>query len=161
MMLHQANIEIGFNPNNLREVDDAKKKYIDARRDNRVITDLEGNRIENFRPALGGFIIREQALGDNEFAFRIFDDTGDRRVIWNCNDPAEIREAKNEFDKYISKGWKAYAINRNGSMGKRIRSFDADLQEIVFDDKEGLTAKLKDFAKSFKEVKVVPRTYPG
>jgi hypothetical protein len=160
-MLHQAQIEVTFDPNHLKQVDEAKRKYIAARNENRIIKDFEGNRLSRFSAVLGGFVIAEQDLHPEQFAFRIFDDTGDRRIIWNASSPAEIREAKKEFDKYVSKGWKPYAINRDGSRGKRIYGFDAESQEIILDEKGGIREKLKGFAEKFKEVKMMPRTYPG
>lgn len=160
-MLHQANIEITFNPNILKQVDEAKRKYITARRENRIITDLDGARIDRFQANLGGFVIKEYDLRDDEFAVRIFDETGDRRIVWNASDPAQIREAKREFDKYVGKGWKPYAINRDGSVGKRIFAFDSEAEEIVLDEKGSIREKLKGFASKFKEVKMMPRTYPG
>lgn len=160
-MLNLSTIRVEFDPLNLRQVDEAKKKYIGARKEGRVITNLAGDRISSFRAATDGFLIREYELAQDEFAVRFFDETGDRRIVWNASDPAQIREAKREFDKFVAKGWKPYAINRDGSMGKRIREFNSEAQEIIFDEKGGVRSKLADFAKSFKEVKMMPRTYPG
>jgi hypothetical protein len=161
MQLHQSKIEVSFNPNVLKQVDEAKKKYIQARGQERIITDFQGNRLDRFPASTGGFVIGECALRDDQFAFRIFDETGDRRIIWNASDPSQIREAQREFDKYLKKGWKPYAINRDGSVGKRIHGFDAEAEEIIFDEKGGVREKLKGFAAKFKEVKMMPRTYPG
>lgn len=159
--MNLSQIRVEFNPLNLRQIDEAKKKYIDARRQGRIVTDLRGNRVDSFRAVTDGFLIRGYELAENEFAVRFFDETGDRRIVWNASDPAQIGEAKKEFDKYVDKGWKPYAINRDGSMGKRIRGFDAEAQEIIFDEKGGIRDKLKDFAAKFKEVKMMPRTFPG
>lgn len=160
-LIHNSNVQVLFDPRKMKEVDEAKKKYIEARNQNRRIVDLSGEPISVFKGSLGGFVIKEVELSENQFAVRILDETGDRRLIWDSRNPDEIREAKTEFDKYIAKGWKAYAIDRNGKMGKRIRGFDAENEEIIFDETAGIREKLKGFSQKFKEVKMVPRTYPG
>jgi hypothetical protein len=74
-------------------------------------------------------------------------------------DQEQVQEAKVLFDEYVGKGWKPYAIDKYGNMGKRIRRFDSSLEEIVFDDNS--TYPLKKFGERFKEVKMMPRTFPG
>jgi hypothetical protein len=162
-MLNQSSIRIEFDPRSLPIIDEAKKKYIEARRQGRKITDLEGNPIAIFKPMLGGFIIGEKELTDDQFSFRIYDETGDRRLIWNASNPFEVEEAAKKFEAYLTKGWKAYLIDREGNKGRRIIRFSAKDEEIVFDEK-GVETKhrLKDFIKSFGgKVQLLPRTFPG
>lgn len=161
MSLNLSEIRVEFNPLIRKQRNEANQKYLDARREGRTVTDLQGNRVASFREVADGFLIGRYELAPDEIAVRFFDETGDRRVVWNATDPAQIREAKKEFDKYVSKGWKPYAINRDGSMGKRIFAFDAEEQEIIFDEKGSIREKLKGFASKFREVKMMPRTYPG
>lgn len=167
-----------------KEIEEAKTLYRQAKLAGREVVDLEGRAIESFRSYFKGMIIKEIALLPTEFAMRIFDETGDRRLIWNATDPAQVKDAATLFDEYVKKGWKAYAIRDDGSRGRRIREFDAVKQELVVDD-ESTNDKLKafsdkvkaevkdapppktmrqglnDFVKSFKQIKMLPRTYPG
>jgi len=175
-------LKVDWNQNNKKEVEDAKAIYRKARIEHREIIDSKGKPITAFRPFLEGFVIREVQLRPHEFAARIFDETGDRRLIWNAADPEQIKDACKLFNKYIKKGWKAYGTDSLGNRGPRIFKFDYAKLEVVIDDKttnEKLKAfgekfekgekperkttkqKLLSFVEKFKEVKVLPKTYPG
>jgi len=160
--LHNASLRIDFNPLNRKQVDDAKKKYIQAKSDNRKILSPDRVPIPSFVHAIrdGGFIIDETETSETEMAMHFIDDTGDRRVIWNMNDPAQVKEAAKNFKDYVAKGWKPYAIDRKGKRGMRIFSFNAEAQEIIFEDKTTVE-KLANFVKKFKEIKMMPKTMPG
>lgn len=183
-MMNNSAMRIEWDGNDRKQVEEAKTHYRNARKEGRKITDIGGNNIDNFRPSLLGFIIEETELSENEFAVRVFDETGDRRLIWNLADPDQVKEAANLFKEYIAKGWRAYATdNLTGKIRRRIYEFNPERQEIFFHDKsvEQITKdfiaavskekkeekpKLKseslaNFVKSFKNTKLVPRTYPG
>ena len=182
--MNASQLRIEFDDGNLKEIDEAKKLYIEARKNNRVITDLEGNIIEGFRTYYKGFVIREIELKHSEFSARFFDETGDRRLIWDANDQTQVEEAMILFEEYLAKGWKAYSTREDGTRGRRIYGFDPDTLEIYWDEKTtskkleairktvssigsakkasaSVKEKLNNFVDSMKSVKVVPRTYPG
>jgi len=184
MNLHNAPLNLGWDPNSFKEVDEAKKIYLKARREGRNVLDSHGNPIERFSPSLGNILIKETELKKDELFLRIFDKTGDRRIIWNAKEPDEIKEAKSLYDEYVKKGWKPYAITRSGAKGYRIYEFDPLKEEIVIDDrtvedkmkafssaigrekkpeppKRTVKQKLDTFVKNFKEVKMMPSTYAG
>jgi hypothetical protein len=147
-----------------REVEEAKSFYRAARQEGRKIVDLNNNPITAFKPALLGIIITDTELTESQFAMRIHDKTGDRRLIWDAKDPKQITEAGKLFNEYIDKGWKAYMIDEKGKRSQRIYGFDAQNQELFFDEqKVSLKQKLSAFVGSFKgrEMKLLPKTYPG
>lgn len=160
--LHNASLRIEFNPLSKKQVDEAKKKYIQAKSEHRKILSVDRTPIGNFSHALrdGGFIVDETETSDTEMAMHFFDKTGDRRVIWKMSDPDQVKEAAKQFKDYVAKGWKPYAIDRKGKRGQRIFSFDADAEEIIFEDKTTVE-KLANFVKKFKEIKLMPKTTPG
>jgi len=98
-------------------------------------------------------------IGENQFAAHILDETGDRRLIWDMNSPKEVKEVFSVFEKHLKDGGRIYAIREDGSRGPRLNGFDASKEEVVLED--GAREKLKNFANSFREVKALPRTYPG
>jgi len=179
--MNNSSMIIEWNDSNKKEVEEAKGHYMKARTEGRLITDMEGNAIQHFKPSLLGFTIKETELGDHEFAVRVFDETGDRRIIWNMTDPDQVKEAAKLFDEYMTKGWRAYAVDASGKTRLRIHKFDAEREEVLFEDKsvsEILGAfteivkneakpiitkaeKIANFLSSFKNTKLVPRTYPG
>lgn len=158
--LHDARMRVEWDDSSLDEIDEAKSLFIQARLKNRRVVDEQGNPVASFRPALELFFIEATDLSETQFAMRIFDETGDRRLIWDSRDPDQIKEAAKNFDEMTKKGWKAYAIDSEGNHGRRIHRFDADTEEVYFDEKD-TRSKLQDFVKKFKEIKVVPRTFPG
>ena len=172
---------IEWDDNDKRQIEEAKEHYRKARSEGRVITDIDHNVIQHFRPSLSGIIIKEKELKENEFAVRVFDETGDRRLIWDMLDPDQIKEAANLFNEYIGKGWRAYTVDDSGKSRRRIHKFDIEKQEILFEDKavsdifngfvsavkkdvkevKLVSEKIANFVKAFKNTKLVPRTYPG
>jgi len=181
-LLHNAPINVGWNHNNFKQVDEAKKKYLQARREGRNVFGMDGKPLKIFNPELGNIRIDETELEDGEMFMRIHDKTGDRRITWKSTDPDQVKEAKSLYDKFVKKGWKPYAITRSGTKGFRIYEFDPVKQEIVIDDRttedkmksfaaavkgekkedrRTTTQKLASFVQQFKEVKLMPSTYPG
>jgi hypothetical protein len=141
---------------NMKEIEEAKKLYQKARREGRKIVDMAGAVIEGFKASLRGFRIMEKALSSTQFSMRIINDTGDELVVWDSNVKKEIREAGKLFEKYLSDGYKAYAVKDDGSLGGRITKFDADLEEISFSDKQ--KQSVSRFAESFGKVQMLPKT---
>jgi hypothetical protein len=165
-----------------KQIEEAKKYYQQARKEGRLITDMDDTVISNFHPSLLGIKIKETELKDDEFAVRVIDDTGDRRLIWDSSDPSQVKEAVLLFDEYLKKGWRAYSVDGRGQRRRRIYSFDIEKLEVFFIEKtnqeiiQNFTDSIKDkvdvdvllksekiakFMKAFKDTKLIPRTYPG
>lgn len=155
---------VEWNTGRLKEAEEAKKVYLKAKQENRLILNEEDKPVETFAQVAnkGVFIIGETELKETEFSMRVFNETGDSRLIWDSAEKSQVEEAKDRFNEYISNGWRAYAIKKDGTKSsRRIYHFDAELEEIYFDDQKSVKEKLKDFIKEFKEIKMVPKTYPG
>ncbi len=166
------------------QVEEGKSHYRKARLQGREITDLSGTPIRSFRSDLGGILIREIVL-EAGLGLRILDETGDRRLIWDSKDPDQKKETMKLFNEYLAKGWKAYEVDASGKKGRRIYGFDENAEEIFFDERSAAeklnafatavaddaqqaeflgktkTEKLESFVKKFKEVVMLPKTYPG
>ena len=52
-----------------------------------------------------------------------------KRMIWDINDPNEIREARNTFFKYVKQGWLAVVHEEEL---KRVLKFSSSYGEIWF-----------------------------
>lgn len=160
--LNNASLQMNWNPHNRKETEEAKKLYQDARRQLRLIEGASGELVDSFRQVAnkGFFRVKEIQLDPGQVAVRIFNHTGDETVVWDSADPGEAKEAAARFQEYIDKGWKAFAIDPHGGKHRRIRRFDAHLEEVVFE--EGVDrSRLKDFAKSFNKVEFLPETWAG
>jgi len=118
----------------------------------------------SFREVLehGGFLVGEPELTESQFAMRLFNETGDTRLIWDSGRPKEVQEAARLFEEYLAKGWRAYAIDPKGNKtSRRIYGFSSTLEEVFIDDTKTTKERLSTFVKSFKEIKMTPKTYPG
>ena len=119
----------------LKEIEESKKIYQTARKEGRKILDIEtGKEISSFKAYLKGFKIGEKELENLQFSSRIFDDSGDRRLIWDATCPDQVKEASGLFKQYLDKGWRAYVIAEDGRKGKRVYGFDHEDLEIFFDE---------------------------
>lgn len=179
-------LRIEWDDSNIKEIEEAKTKYREAKQCGRVITLDSGERVESFRSYYKCIIIKESEMTETQFSGRFHDETGDRRLIWDAAIPEEIQEAAKLFDEYLERGWRAYTVTKDGRRGKRIYGFDPNTMEVFFDEKtlkekmnkfvedttknmrqsavQSIAQKkdaLKSFVEAMKSTKIIPRTYPG
>ena len=159
-MIPESQFRVEFDPRVKKQLEEAKQKYQSAKLQGRTVFSTTGNEINSWQVVRDGFVVAPKALSDNQFALRILDETGDRRIVWDLLSPKETNEAKKKFDEYQLKGWRAYAIAKDGTRSHRIASFDETLQEVIFADSD-VKQKLSAFVKNVSEVRMVPKTYPG
>jgi len=156
------NFCIDWDANNRKEIEKAKLKYQQARRDLREIVFTESEKVVPcFNPSHESYLVRRKAIADTQFYLRAYDETGDQLVVWDSKDPCEVQDAFKLYQKCIEKGWRAYAKGDGGKLTKRIFSFDSEAEEIYFDEKKTIKEKLSEFVKTFREVNLTPATRPG
>jgi hypothetical protein len=164
-MLNLAPLEISWTKGHLKQIEKAKAFYQQARRESRIVTDLEDHPLEYFDPGLLGIKIKEVALQDGEFSLRILNEHGDETITFSANFSEQVKAAEKKFDEYLKKGWTAYAVSGDGKRKRRITSFNANLQEITFlevgEDGKTFRENLKSFFKGFSQVQMVSQTRPG
>lgn len=61
----------------------------------------------------------------------ILDDSGDSRIQWDRNNPAEVAKAQAKFDELKAKGYLAYRVNRKGDAGEVLDAFDPTAERII------------------------------
>ena len=160
MIISPLPFRIEWDSKNRKEIEEAKKIYQQARKEKREITLLDNTPIENFNPEHGELLIKAESLKENQIETKIIDESGDRRIVWDCTSKKETEEACTLFNTYLSKGWRAYAIGMNGKKIKKIIKFDPVAEEIIFEE-SSLRESLNKFIKTFQEIKMTPSTYPG
>ena len=57
--------------------------------------------------------------------------SGDTKVIWDSNQKAEVKIAKNAFNKLRAKGYFAYKVKSDGDKGVVIDEFDPEAERII------------------------------
>ena len=153
---------IDWDASNRKEIERAKLLYQQARKNKRDIVLTETDiPVIYFSPEHESYLVQKKALSESQFEMRIYDETGDRLLVWDSKDQLEVQDAHKMFQEYLDKGWRAYAVGDNGKNIKRIFKFDPSTQEIHFDEKKSVKEKLVNFVKTFKEIQMTPRTRPG
>lgn len=61
----------------------------------------------------------------------VLDRTGDTRIEWNPNVPAEVEMARQAFEAAQAKRYLTYRTTRSGARGEQIREFDPNAERIV------------------------------
>lgn len=62
----------------------------------------------------------------------ITDHTGDTKIEWNKNVPAEVEAARETFSRMKEQHkYLAYKTRRDGTRGEVIRAFDPDAERII------------------------------
>lgn len=62
---------------------------------------------------------------------RWLSEEGDLKVIWNPDNDEEISAARDQFDRLIKKGYKAFSVKKDGNQGKEIKAFDEEAGKII------------------------------
>lgn len=59
-------------------------------------------------------------------------DTGDTRITWDPDNPAEVENARQTFDRLVGeKKFMAYNVERGGERGEVIRTFDPTAEKLI------------------------------
>jgi len=90
------------------------------------VTDDDISRFEN-NPQYGMFRILNQI-------------DGDKRLVWNRMNMADINEAEKMFNSFIGEGMVAHRIGGDGKPGVKIENFDPTAEEIIFIPMKMVTA---------------------
>lgn len=62
----------------------------------------------------------------------VMDESGDTRMQWNRNNPAEVAKAEVRFKELKVKGFLAYKVNKKGgAMDEILHTFDPTAERII------------------------------
>lgn len=56
---------------------------------------------------------------------------GDKRLMWDKNDQAQVSDAERLFTEYKAKGYMAYRTNKQGQQSEIINKFDRSAERII------------------------------
>lgn len=72
-------------------------------------------------------------LGPTQSVMAVMNESGDKKTIWDRNDPVEVEAAKKEFEHFRSKGYLAYKVEgKEGRRGEVLHKFDPEAERIIF-----------------------------
>lgn len=75
--------------------------------------------------------IMETPLGPTQSVMATMNSTGDLKTIWDRTKPAEVDEARVQFDSMRRRGYMAYKVTDKGARGEVIDKFDPTAQSII------------------------------
>lgn len=98
-----------------------------------------------FSPIRGGTKIRieselqkledGQKLKPGQHCFRIMNENGDDRLVWDSGSIREINAAKRDFIALVKKGMTPYKVGVGGSASSEVmETFDPKAEEVIFMD---------------------------
>lgn len=61
----------------------------------------------------------------------ILDGTGDSKLQWDPNVPAEVAAAKVQFDSLKAKGYDAFRVGAKGEPGTPLKEFDPGAAQMI------------------------------
>lgn len=61
----------------------------------------------------------------------VMDQTGDTKLVWDRNAPAEVEQAKAMFDGLKKKGYLAFSVKKDGEAGEMLLAFDPNAEKII------------------------------
>lgn len=67
----------------------------------------------------------------NKIAIAVLGSTGDTKSIWDKNQADEVQAARDQFDKLKKKGYLAFQVNKDGTKGDQMRTFDPDAERMI------------------------------
>jgi len=62
---------------------------------------------------------------------RWLDKTGDLKITFDPGNEDEVEAAEAQFDELVAKGYTAFAAEKDGSKGKKMKNFDARAARII------------------------------
>ena len=80
------------------------------------------------------------SLKPNQFCFRVMNENGDDRLVWDSKSLDELKEAKKAFVELVKQGMTPYRVGTNGKASAEImKEFDPKAEEVIFMDTQLVT----------------------
>lgn len=70
------------------------------------------------------------------------DATGDVKISWDPENPEDVKNAQDHFDKLKKSGHIFFKVNEDGERGKKVKDFEPNMAELVceFDPKADIVS---------------------
>lgn len=124
------NQRVIWDARSLKQVDEAKSRYRQAKAAGYDCVGTDGNPLLRFHPSLEEFIVKARTQ-PHAHVMKVLCDKGDERIIWDMDNGQQGKEAKAKFESLIKKGYKAYSVDVKGQKNRRIEEFDVEAEEIL------------------------------
>ena len=62
---------------------------------------------------------------------RVLDMTGDTKIEWNIRNRKQVADAREEFNKFIARGFAAFLVGEDGKKHTRVFDFDPAAGQLI------------------------------
>lgn len=70
-------------------------------------------------------------MEEGQAGIAVLDESGDTRMQWSKNNPAEVAKAETRFNELKKSGYMGYSVSKDGSMGEVLQAFDPTAERII------------------------------
>lgn len=64
-------------------------------------------------------------------ALNVMDQHGDTKMVWDADNPDEVKIAMDAYNKLIKKNFLAFSVGKKGKKDEQIDEFDPDAEQII------------------------------
>jgi len=68
---------------------------------------------------------------EGKISIAVLGSSGDTKSIWDKSNEDEVENARDTFDKLKKKGYLAFSVNKDGSKGVQMSTFDPDAERMI------------------------------
>jgi len=120
---------IVWDSKSLKQIDEAKAIVMRYKRQGYEILLASGKRMEKWSSSYEEVVVKATKVLKR--TMKILSQSGDDRIVWDCEDSKEAIEARSKFYELLEKGYKAYSVDVSGRKNRRITEFDVEAEEIL------------------------------
>jgi hypothetical protein len=120
---------IVWDSSSLKQIDEAKATIMKYKRMGYEILLSSGAKMDKWSPSYEEVIVKAAKVLKR--TMKILSQSGDDRIVWDCDNGYEAMEAKKKFQELLSKGYTAYSVDVNGQKNRKITEFDVEAEEIL------------------------------
>jgi hypothetical protein len=120
---------ITWNPSRLKEIEEAKKEFLQYRSLGHVIIKIDGSRMTSFEPSAGQITVLAEKI--KESTMKILNEKGDEKITWTKENGKQAKKAKEKFMSLLDKEYKAFSVGADGKKKAQITEFDVDAEVIL------------------------------
>lgn len=120
---------IVWDSKSLKQIDEAKAVIMKYKRMGHEILLANGKKMEKWSPTYEEVVVKATSVLKK--TMKILCQSGDDRIVWDCDNGKEAMEAKKKFAELLGKGYKAYSVDVQGKKNRSISEFDVEAEEIL------------------------------
>lgn len=120
---------IVWDSRSLKQIDEAKAIVMKYKRLGYDIFLASGSKMEKWSSSYEEVVVKATKVLKR--TMKILSQSGDDRLVWDCDNSKEALKARSKFNELLEKGYIAYSVDVKGKKNRRITEFDVEAEEIL------------------------------